>query len=62
MRQLLKCSIEYGGLDDFVMTAENVFLDTHDDVHQEALFINYTSFVGLGLIKAKEAIDCVELT
>lgn len=55
-RQLLKCSVEFGGLDNFIMTAENVYFASN----WMELHINYTSFTGIALFKAKSTIGPYE--
>ena len=49
--ELLNLSLQFGGLDNFVMTTSNVFLS--DDM--ENLSLNYNSFVGLSFLKLEDS-------
>lgn len=45
-RSILSCCLKHGGLDNFIMTSSNLYMEDGFD----EFAINYTSFVGLGLI------------
>lgn len=48
-RNLIACCLNYGGLDNFVMSSSNVYFE--DDF--EKFEINYTSFVGIAFINSQ---------
>ena len=48
-RSILGCCLKHGGLDNFLMTSSNLYMEDSFD----EFAINYTSFVGLGLINIK---------
>ena len=45
--------MEFGGLDNFLMTTSNVYLE--DDL--ETLQINHTSIAGIGIIQGLSDVD-----
>jgi hypothetical protein len=60
LQQLLICSLAYGGLDNFIMTTRNIYLEFKGKGKDVKFHINYTSFAGLALIKAKQPIKAPE--